>query len=190
MVNRPTILPIWSCLVLKLIELSILPMIVIWPMPILGCSNLFCSSCRRLLIQTSYYLKTVGHHAKPMGRNATTETESTTRRKIHYRDSLRAVIRFSDICRVCDCCRSVHCRRQAAEHCPELRQLQQGHQLRHDQLQEAPGARARLWHVAPAGRRASTRDIFSLFCQSLGSNSYQGPCCDGRTFEGCLTPWN
>ena len=86
-----------------------------------------------------------GHHVTAMG----------------CQDSLRVVIRFSDACRVCDCCRSVHCRRQAAEHRPELRQLQQGHQLRHDQLQEALGARARLWHVAPAGLRASTADMFS-----------------------------
>ena len=68
-------------------------------------------------------------------------------------DSLRAVIH------VCNVCRSFHCRRQAAEHCPELRQLQQHRQLRHNQLQEALGARARLWHVTP-GRKASARHFW------------------------------
>jgi hypothetical protein len=63
--------------------------------------------------------------------------------------SLGAVIRVCDVCRVCDRCRWVH-RRQAAENRPELRQLQQSHQLRRDQLQQALAARAPLWRVAPA----------------------------------------
>ena len=91
-----------------------------------------------------------GHHATAMGGQV----------------SLGAVIRVCDVCRVCDRCRWVH-RRQAAEHRPELRQLQQSHQLRRDQLQQALAARAPLWCVAPANMDPEKTEQEALYRCSM-----------------------